>query len=144
MSSVFAASGSWVYQGIAVFANRRGYRFLSDYFRWLAERPISEIDGDPGDHDHLTPRSPLCDEMDFSFDTLTKTNRDVVLRNARVNSRSRMRGSPIRQFTRLFRELTGFLDGYLKGDAVLRRATIREIEKLIAVLEKKRAELKDL
>ena len=80
---------SFWYQGIAVFANRRGYRFLLAYFRWLAERAIAEADWDPGDHDHLTPHSCLCDEIDFTFDTLTPSNRKAVLRNAGAKKRSR-------------------------------------------------------
>jgi len=140
ISSVFSDTGFGLYEGIAVFANRRGYRFLSAYFRWLAERAIAEADWDPGDHDHLTPHSCLCDEIDFTFDTLTPSNRKAVLRNAGAKKRSRRRGSPIKQFTELVAEIVDFLQGGLKDDQ-FRHSTINEINQLIDVLEKKRAQL---
>jgi len=144
ISSVFSDNDFGLYEGIAVFANRRGYRFLSDYFRWLAERPIAEIGSDPGDHVHLTPHSPYCDEIDFSFDTLTSSNRNAVLRGAGASRRSRRRGTPIRQFTGLVAEITEFLEDDLRNDDEFRQTTIDEISELMTVIEEKQAQLEGM
>ena len=144
ISSLFSESGLGLYAGIAIFANRRGYRFLSDYFRWLAERPIARGDLDPGDHVHLTPHSDYCDELDFTFDTLTPSNRTTVLRNARASKRSRRRGTPIKQFTRLVTEMIETLNKFLRNDDEFRQSSIDEIKELIAVLEEKRSQLESM
>lgn len=132
---------SYWYTGVALFANRRGYRFLADFFRWMAERPISESEGDPGDNVHLTPKSELCDEIDFTFDTLTPHNRNIVLQNANTTKISKRRGTPIRQFSNLVSEMMSHFNGFLLNDEVFRHSTVDEINELIAVLEKERSRL---
>ena len=142
--SPISDNGIDLYEGIAVFANRRGYRFLSEYFRWLAERPIAEIDTDPGDHIHLSPHSPCCDEIGFSFDTLTPSNRRAVLRHAGAGERSRRCGTPIRQFMQLFTEITQAFQEQLSNEDEFRQTTIDEIKELVSVLEQERARLENM
>lgn len=128
-------------EGMAIFANRKGYRYLSEYFRWLAKRPLANIDGDPGDHVHLTPHSPLTDDMGFTFDTLTPSNRKEVLQNAKAKKRFRRHGTPIAQFAEFVADIVQTMRTYLKNDDEFRDATISDISHLIDVLEQKRAEL---
>lgn len=141
LGSMFSDGNISLYEGISIFANRRGYRFLSDFFRWLAERPTTECDTDPGDHVHLIPTSSCSDDIAFSFDTLTLRNRNKVLRNAKATKHLRRWGTPFRQFTGLVAEIAESLEGYLKNDQQFRRTTIQEIDALVAVLEEKRTQL---
>jgi hypothetical protein len=133
--------GVRLYEGIAVFANRRGYRFLADYFNWLADRPIAQVDVDPGDHDHLKPHSDYCDEIDFTFDTLTSSNRTKVLHCARASKQARRSGPPIKQFLGLVADMIEFAKEFLKNDDDLRQSTIDEINELITVLKVQRSKL---
>ncbi len=132
------------YTGIAIFANRRGYRFLADYFRWLTERPIAESDWDQGDHVHLTPHSGVCDEIDFTFDTLTARNRSRVLRNAGVTKSSRRCGTPITQFSAFVSDMLEHFGSFLTNDQTFRQSTIDELDGLISVLEKERSRLENM
>ena len=142
-----SSGGLEFYLGIATFANRSGYRFLADHFTWLAKRPIvalSRENFDAGDHVHLTPHSDYCDEIDFTFDTLTPGNRRQVLRNAGVTKRSRRHGTPIQQFTQLVNEMGTFINSFCENDAEFRKATINDINELMSVLKDKLSHLKKM
>lgn len=144
---LFSRSGLDFYPGIAVFANRKGCRFLADYFTWLAERPIAPFDRnnfDPGDHVHLTPHSDYCDEIDFTFDNLTPENRRHLLRKAGATKKSRRRGTPIQQFTQLFDEMATFLNQFCENDVDFRTTTINDIDDLIGILKNKLSHLKKM
>jgi hypothetical protein len=146
-STLFRTSGMGLCLGIAIYANQRGYRFLADYFKWLAERPFSEhpvSSVDPGDHVHLTTDSGLSDEIDFKFDTLTNANRKIVLRNAGATKRLQRRGSPMKQFARVIVESLECFGWWFKVDAKMRQATIKEIDELIDVLKKQRSRLRSM
>ena len=135
------------YLGIAIFANRRGYRFLADHFAWLAKRPIaafSQENLDPGDHVHLTPDSDYGDEVDFTFDTLTPENRSHLLENAGATRQLRRRGTPFQQFTQLVDEMGTFINEFCETGDDFRKETISDIEALINVLENKVAHLKNM
>lgn len=99
---------------ISVFANPAGYRWLSDFFRWLAERPpvFGPDDGDPGNHIHLRDTSAPCnyalsDETDWTFDTITDENREVLLSAPGMAPEARLRGSPLHMFAAFLRQMAG-------------------------------------
>jgi hypothetical protein len=140
---LFSESELDLREGIAIFANREGYQFLAEYFRWLAQRSVAENESDLGDHVHLTPHSDCCDEIDFTFDTLTTTNRDVLLTNAQATITARRRGSPIKQFSGIVADLIATFEGYLKGGE-LRESTIVEINELMVVLDEQLNKIKRL
>jgi len=142
--SLFRRTDFGLYEGISVFANRRGYRFLSDYFKWMAQRTVSESEGDPGDHTHLNPSSTRCDELAFTFDSLTASNRKAVLTNANATKKARRTGSPIKQFKQIFVEIIDSFGSYLNNDDELRKSVMDEIDELIVVLKEKRKQLEEV
>ena len=135
--SLFRKSDFGLYEGISVFANRRGYRFLSDYFQWMAERTVSESEDDPGDHVHLCLSSNCSDELDLTFDNLTVSNRNAVLRNANATKKTIRSGSPIKQFKQIFLEIMDHFGSYFNNDE-FRKSVVDEIDELIVVLKEKR------
>lgn len=142
--SAFNNGSFGLYEGIAIFANRKGYRYLSGFFLWLAERPIDKINGDPGDHVHLNLQSKRSDEIDFTFDTLTSSNRTEVLQNAGASKSSRRQGTPIAQFIGIFTDIIQTYESYLKNDEEFRESTIADIDMLISTLQEKRSQLEQM
>ncbi len=149
LSTLFSRDdgGGDFHLGIALFANRKGYRFLADYFRWLAKRPIADFCEDlpdPGDHVHLTPYSDCSDEIDFTFDTLTPENRSCVLTNAGASSQQSRCGSPYRQYAQLVDEMGAFVNPWCENDDALRQEITGDLEKLLGVVEKQLAHLQQI
>ncbi len=130
---------------VAIFANRQALAFLSEFFQWMADREIANIDGDPGDYQILKPSPELSDEIYFTVDTLTDENRAAVLENAAAAPVERKLGSPIQQFSKT---VTKMFDGpfsrILSNDDAFRSRTHRELLELMSLLQSAATELEEM
>lgn len=108
---------------IIMLANREGFRFLGQYFLYLAERlqPTAEI-GDPDDHRHfgtMFPDEPfnyeLSDRIELRIGMLSDENRAHVVDKYGISRRSGKHGSLVERYTRLA-ELARTGKGAWSGD----------------------------
>ncbi len=103
---------SLVRYGIAIFANRSGCRHLADHFLEMAKSVPGVSDWDPGDHHHLTPRSPVSDEIEFTTDLVTRGNRATVLQAASASEATASRGGAIEQLGSFMADLCDAAPSY--------------------------------
>lgn len=88
-----------VYWGIPLLGNREGFRWLSEYFAWRADR-IDEgrpfYKGDAGDHDHLACYAPLnlklSDDFDVQFGSFSNKLCRRVLKACKADRQHRASG----------------------------------------------------
>lgn len=96
-----------VVPNILILGNRAGFRYLSDYFLWLATRDATLADDwrDPDDHQHMDfPQDPfdaeLSDRVSFRLGTLDARNFEAVCDKYQINRQTAERGSLEQRYVR--------------------------------------------
>jgi hypothetical protein len=91
---------------LVIAANRAGHLYLSNYFRWLAERASSVGAGADGDHEHLARleapfNANLSDDIDFRLVTITRKNRAALLEHYAISEGTQKRGNLAARYHRI-------------------------------------------
>ena len=103
--------------GVFILGNRDGWRWLSDYFSWLANG-IKEDAAfhrfNPDHHQHLNFDAPLnkrlSDELGITVGSFSNKNRKRVLQTLpTVRKQHRLPGNPVTQFRSLLPLITEWL-----------------------------------
>lgn len=116
------SSENLIRYGVAVFANRSGYRYLADHFLGMSNSVPGVSEWDPGDHHHLTPNSTVSDEIEFTTDLVTRGNRATVLRASGSSDATAYRGSAVEQLTSF---VAALCDNAPVGETVRVRAELQ-------------------
>ncbi len=134
--------------GVFVLGNREGFRWLSEYFAWLADRIAEDApysSADPDDHQHLDSVAPinhqLSDEMGLLIGSFSNKNRRRVLKACGVARSKRVPGNPVTQFSSRLEWITQLLADQ-PGDQELHARTIRQLALLIQQSQESVARLK--
>jgi hypothetical protein len=105
--------------GVHLLGNREGFRWLSEYFAWIADRIDDNAEVAPAnadDHPHLFPGAPfnseLSDEVGIMLGHFSQRHRERVLELLGCSPEARSLGSPIAQFLPVLRALTKFFGKY--------------------------------
>ena len=122
-----------------LLANVEGFRWLADWFLWLAGRDPELLgnDGD-GEHEHLRHSEPplnsrLSDEVDVVARMFDDRTRKKLLKRQGITKKIRNTGDPITQFSKLLDELDGYVREVPTCDETMRR---QHAERLRALHEK--------
>lgn len=143
-----SAYTDWLASGVFVLGNRDGFRWLSEYFAWLADRiaedrPYNNVD--PDNHQHLDSVAPinrqLSDEMSLMIGSFSHKHRRRVLKTCGVARNKSLSGNPVTQFRSRLEWITQLLADRI-DDQELRARTIRQLELLIEEAQESVARLK--
>ena len=143
-------SGLEIGAGIFLLGNRPGFRWLADYFTWLADRidetgPTGKgrVLDNPENLEADGPFNPqLSDGMCFTVGSFPQKHRAQVLRACRINRKRRLPGNLLT----LFRSTLDFLQALAEDDryrgAPALPPTIEVLEQLIGEAEQTVTRLK--
>ncbi len=100
---------------ILILGNKQGYRYLAQYFAWMATRdatPVSESWGDPDNHVQFNGigwnepfDQTLSDRVTFRLGTLNKRNRAAAFEKYQVSPATAQRGNAIARYERRIAEM---------------------------------------
>ena len=109
--------------GVFILGNADGFRWLSEYFAWVADR-VNEgaefVECDPDDHQHLAPGVPfdpeLSDEMGLQIGSFSTALRQRVFDGIGLTKERRCSGTSVAQFSKMLDFITQFIENWPLGE----------------------------